>query len=54
MLAIGSTGFSEIVFQVVVIISFQVLYGYVYYKLGLILTSFMIGLVLGMMDPMTP
>ncbi|MFQ6003379.1 MAG: hypothetical protein ACE5KJ_06490, partial [Candidatus Zixiibacteriota bacterium] len=47
IIAISTTGFSEILFQVVVIISFQVLYGYVYYKLGLILTSFMIGLVFG-------
>ena len=45
--AVAATGFSEIVFQVVTIIGFQVLYGYVYYQLGLILTSFMIGLVLG-------
>lgn len=47
IIAISTTGFSEILFQVVVIVSFQVLYGYVYYKLGLILTSFMIGLVFG-------
>jgi spermidine synthase len=47
LLAIATTGFSEILFQVVTIIGFQVLYGYVYYKLGLILTSFMMGLVLG-------
>ncbi len=47
LLAISTTGFSEILFQVATIIGFQVLYGYVYYKLGLILTSFMIGLVLG-------
>jgi len=45
--AVAATGFSEIGFQVVTIIGFQVLYGYVYYQLGLILTSFMIGLVLG-------
>jgi spermidine synthase len=47
LLAMATTGFSEILFQVVTIIGFQVLYGYVYYKLGLILTSFMMGLVLG-------
>jgi len=47
ILAIATTGFSEILFQVVTIIGFQVLYGFVYYKLGLILTSFMVGLVLG-------
>jgi len=47
ILSVGTTGFSEILFQVVVILAFQVLYGYVYYKLTLILASFMIGLVLG-------
>jgi spermidine synthase len=47
ILSIGTTGFSEILFQVVVILAFQVLYGYVYYKLTLILASFMIGLVIG-------
>lgn len=47
LLAMATTGFSEILFQVVTVIGFQVLYGYVYYKLGLILTSFMMGLVLG-------
>jgi len=45
--AIGATGYSEIVFQIVVILSFQIIYGYLYYKLGLILTAFMIGLFLG-------
>ena len=42
-----TSGFSEIVFQVVVLLSFQIFYGYVYYKLGIILTLFMVGLVLG-------
>jgi spermidine synthase len=47
VLSVGATGFSEISFQVVVMLAFQVLYGYVYYKLSVILTSFMIGLVFG-------
>ena len=46
-ISIGTTGMSEICFQIIVILAFQFLYGYVYYKIGLILTSFMIGLVLG-------
>ncbi|MBI5023518.1 MAG: fused MFS/spermidine synthase [Candidatus Omnitrophica bacterium] len=45
--SIITTGFSEIVFQLIIILSFQVLYGYVYYKLGLIMASFMTGLALG-------
>ncbi len=48
-LSIGTTGFSEMVFQIVVILSFQIIYGYVYYKIGLIFASFMLGLVLGSM-----
>ncbi|MBM3253170.1 MAG: hypothetical protein FJZ16_02815 [Candidatus Omnitrophica bacterium] len=47
LISIMTTGTSEIVFQIVVLISFQVIYGFVYYKLGLILTSFMIGLAIG-------
>ncbi|NQT75709.1 MAG: hypothetical protein HQ566_04215, partial [Candidatus Omnitrophica bacterium] len=47
VLSIGTTGMSEISFQIIVILAFQFLYGYMYYKIGVILTSFMIGLVLG-------
>ncbi|MBU1853750.1 MAG: fused MFS/spermidine synthase [Candidatus Omnitrophica bacterium] len=47
IISIGTTGMSEISFQIIVILTFQFLYGYIYYKIGLILTSFMIGLVLG-------
>lgn len=46
-ISIGTTGFSEMLFQIVVILSFQVIYGYVYYKIGLIFSSFMIGLAFG-------
>ena len=42
-----TTGFAEINFQIAVIISFQVIYGYVFYKLGIIITSFMVGLAAG-------
>lgn len=47
LLSVMTTGFAEISFQIVVLLSFQIIYGYVFYKLGLILTSFMIGLTLG-------
>lgn len=46
-LSIMTTGFSEIIFQVIVILAFQTLYGYAYYKIGLIMASFMAGLVGG-------
>lgn len=45
--AVLTTGFAEISFQIVVILSFQVIYGFVFYKLGVIVTSFMIGLAIG-------
>lgn len=44
---VGTTGFAEMAFQIITLLSFQVMYGYAYYKLGLILTSYMIGLIFG-------
>jgi spermidine synthase len=45
--AVLTTGYSTMVLQVVIMFCFQVFFGYLYYRLGLILTSFMIGLALG-------
>lgn len=45
--SIGTTGFSTMLLQVVIIIAFQVIFGYVYQKIGLIFASFMLGLVGG-------
>jgi spermidine synthase len=47
ILAVGAAGLAEITFQVVILLAFQILYGYLYYKLGIILSLFMLGLVLG-------
>ncbi len=47
LLAISTTGFTELSFQVVILLAFQMIYGFLYYKLGVILSSFMLGLVLG-------
>lgn len=47
LLAVATTGFAEINFQIAVMLSFQVIYGYVFHKLGMIITSFMLGLALG-------
>jgi len=44
---VGTTGFAEMSFQIVNLLAFQILYGYLYYKLGIILTSYMLGLILG-------
>ena len=46
-MSVMTTGFAEIIFQIAVLISFQVIYGYVFYKLGVIITSFMVGLAIG-------
>ena len=40
-------GFTTIVFEIIVIISFQTLYGYLYQRVALLLASFMIGLSVG-------
>lgn len=47
LLSIMTTGFTQMVMQIVILLSFQIIYGYVYYKLGLIITAFMAGLGLG-------
>lgn len=47
LIPVATTGFAEISFQIVTLLSFQILYGYVFYKLTLILTSYMLGLILG-------
>ncbi len=46
-LAILGTGFSGMTFNILIIFAFQLLYGYVYQKIGLITASFMVGLSLG-------
>jgi spermidine synthase len=45
--AVVVTGFSEIALEIILILSFQILYGYLYYKIGMIITAYMIGLALG-------
>jgi len=40
-------GFTTIVAEIIVIIAFQTLYGYLYQRIALLLTSFMVGLFLG-------
>jgi len=45
--AIGISGFTQISFEIIMILLFQIIYGYVYNKIGLIVTFFMGGLGLG-------
>ena len=47
LLAVSTTGLTELTFQVIILLAFQIIYGYLYYKLGVILSFFMVGLVLG-------
>lgn len=47
LLAVATTGIAELSFQVVILLAFQIIYGHLYYKLGLILSAFMVGLVWG-------
>ncbi|NQV09326.1 fused MFS/spermidine synthase [Candidatus Woesearchaeota archaeon] len=46
-LTILVTGFSGMLLTMIIIFGFQIIYGYVYHKIGLLITSFMLGLFLG-------
>ena len=45
--AVGTAGFAGIALEIVMLLSFQVLYGYVYHIIGIIIASFMMGLIAG-------
>ena len=45
--AVAITGFSQIALEIVLILAFQIIYGYLYYSIGMIITAYMIGLALG-------
>ena len=45
--AVATTGFAEISIEVVALLGFQAIHGYVYYKVAIIITAFMIGLTAG-------
>jgi spermidine synthase len=47
LVAVGTTGSAEIIMEVVCLLAFQVLYGFVYSKMGVITAAFMIGLTSG-------
>jgi spermidine synthase len=44
---VGGTGFAGMTLQIVLLLTFQALYGYVYYQVGLLVTAFMGGLAVG-------
>ena len=43
ILSVFANGFSQMALQVVMLLAFQMIYGYMFYKLGAILTAFMAG-----------
>lgn len=47
LITLMATGFTQMSLQIIILLSFQIIYGYLFYKLGLMLTSFMVGLALG-------
>lgn len=47
LFSVATIGFGVMSLQIVIILSFQIIYGYLFYKVGLILTAFMTGLALG-------
>jgi len=47
LLALCTTGLSEISFEILILLAFQIIYGYLYYQIGIIITSFMFGLACG-------
>ncbi len=46
-LCMFSTGFAGMLFDLILIFAFQVLYGYIFYWLGLLVTAFMAGVMVG-------
>jgi spermidine synthase len=45
--ALFTTGFTGASLEVVLVLGFQIIYGYVYSQVGVLLTAFMVGLVVG-------
>lgn len=47
LMALMATGFSAMAIQMIILLTFQIIYGYVFYKIGFLLTAFMVGLAIG-------
>lgn len=45
--AISTSGFTDIILDLTIILTFQTLYGYLYYQIGLLITIFMAGIAAG-------
>jgi spermidine synthase len=47
LMALMAAGFSAMAIQIIILLAFQIIYGYVFYKIGFLLTFFMAGLATG-------
>jgi spermidine synthase len=47
LLAIATTGFAGMALEIILLFAYQNIYGYIYYKVGLLIALFMLGLSLG-------
>lgn len=47
LLIVAVSGFSSLAMQLVILLAFQIIYGYMFYHIGMIFNSFMFGLALG-------
>ena len=47
LMALMCSGFSAMAIQIIILLAFQIIYGYVFYKIGILLTIFMAGLAAG-------
>ncbi len=47
LMVLIATGFSAMAIQMIILLTFQIIYGYVFYKIGFLLTVFMAGLAIG-------
>ena len=45
--ALTTTGFAAMVFQLILLFGFQIVYGFVFYEIGILITAFMAGLAIG-------
>ncbi|HOE16950.1 MAG TPA: fused MFS/spermidine synthase [Syntrophorhabdaceae bacterium] len=45
--AIGSTGFTAMIFELILLFGFQIFYGYIFYEVGILITTFLGGMAMG-------
>lgn len=45
--AIGTTGFTAMIFELILLFGFQIFYGYIFYEVGILITAFLGGMAAG-------